>query len=370
MAIIYEGKKIFPSAWEAGLREDEDQAQPATAAVGCCQKMESDMRNTASTMIHHDAVAYSYWKTFTLVLVALTLITLPIQLAGILSSSIQERLSELSYGLDVGFFIDLLINFRLTYVDPMTGMVKDDPRVVRNRYFFSYFWPDFLSIIPFEIFSGGGISMPAEIAELLGLLRFLRIRRLIELFKTLEKDENWSYTLVISFKFLFMLVILAHFAGCFMWWLSKLEPDPMDTWLSNTSDLIDSNDPFTKYIVGMYFAFTTITTVRHPPRLRETTIQNVTLFCAGWLRRFAAGGTHRTGVHARVHADESGLNGMDCRKCGVACNQKRHDHGDISRTTFGAAQIQQAQQPGPNRAAASCRYAAVYRTRTRPSKCW
>lgn len=60
----------------------------------------------------------------------------------------------LDYLIDILFVIDIVINFRTTYINSK-GEEVYDPKEIRNKYMLGgRFWIDILSVIPFEEMSG------------------------------------------------------------------------------------------------------------------------------------------------------------------------------------------------------------------------
>ena len=52
---------------------------------------------------------------------------------------------------DVFFFLDVVLNFHTTYVNP-AGEVISDPKLIRRNYLRSWFFIDLMSCLPFDIF--------------------------------------------------------------------------------------------------------------------------------------------------------------------------------------------------------------------------
>ena len=55
--------------------------------------------------------------------------------------------------IDSLFIVDILFNFRTTFINPKTNLEIVDPKRIAKNYFYSQkFWVDLLASIPFEIF--------------------------------------------------------------------------------------------------------------------------------------------------------------------------------------------------------------------------
>ena len=65
---------------------------------------------------------------------------------------------------DVVFFVDIMLNFHMTFVGP-AGEIVFDPRIIRLNYFKSWFVIDLLSCLPYDVFN----AFPAttEVSQML-----------------------------------------------------------------------------------------------------------------------------------------------------------------------------------------------------------
>ena len=62
------------------------------------------------------------------------------------------------------FFIDILVTFRTTFVNPMTNNeVMDSKRIASTYFFSSRFWIDLMASIPFELFYS--VDDPHEVTK-------------------------------------------------------------------------------------------------------------------------------------------------------------------------------------------------------------
>ena len=185
-------------------------------AVGERRSLLRTLHQLMVATIRHDSKAYKVWWTFTLVLVVVTIAALPLQLGFF--SGIEPAVRRHGYetfehfmiGLDVCFLLDVLVNLKLTYEDERTGRVVDHPGEIAAQYLSNMFVPDILAIVPFEL-----LGLPTELQPL-GLLRFLRVRRLLTFFGILESSVHVERAPVAVAKFLLLLISNAHLAGCLM----------------------------------------------------------------------------------------------------------------------------------------------------------
>lgn len=79
--------------------------------------------------------------------------------------------------IDCCFGIDILLNFIQSYKDPETyEHVNDLKRIAKNYIFKGWFFIDFVSTFPWEMFLAGG-----KFTKLLRLLRLPRMIKLIDI---------------------------------------------------------------------------------------------------------------------------------------------------------------------------------------------
>ena len=109
------------------------------------------------------------------------------------------------------FILDILINFRTSYVNENTSEEIFNVRKVAIKYLKSKFTIDFLASIPFDyialIFKTGNNSeFIFELFSLLKLVRVLRLSRLIT-HLNLKNEVKVSLRLV---KLIFFLVLYLH----------------------------------------------------------------------------------------------------------------------------------------------------------------
>jgi hypothetical protein len=56
----------------------------------------------------------------------------------------------LNWLIDFFFLLDIIVNFRTTFMNSKTGEEEFDPKEIRWNYLKSRFWIDFLATVPFD----------------------------------------------------------------------------------------------------------------------------------------------------------------------------------------------------------------------------
>jgi len=80
---------------------------------------------------------------------------------------------------DLIFITDIIIRFRTTYIDPISGEEVMDYQLIAKKYLFSItFVIDVLSTLPMEILFGGSDEKLNLFLRTFGILKLIRILRI------------------------------------------------------------------------------------------------------------------------------------------------------------------------------------------------
>ena len=214
---------------------------------------------------------------------------------------IFEQLITLSFLIDVGF------NFNTAFMQDERWIT--DRGSIAVRYLQGWFWIDFPSAIPVELID---LLLEGDSSSL-GMLRFLRLFRLLRLLRLLKVGEyvaaleirfDINLTFLRIVQMVLQLLFLAHMLGCFWFYMAALVGIDMEitTWVSSYDDGrgVDA-PPDVQYLYAVYWALTTLTTVRLAPVRVHVPARVGT--CARILSSRACA-LHRTGGLRRHHAHE------------------------------------------------------------------
>lgn len=108
--------------------------------------------------------------------------------------------------------LDILINFRTSYLNELTGAEVVNLKAIAKKYLKGRFLVDFLASIPVEIFTYmfvGGSKDNTFVLQMFGLLKLVRVLRLSRLiaYMNLKNDVKMSLKLI---KLIFFLVMFLH----------------------------------------------------------------------------------------------------------------------------------------------------------------
>ena len=123
---------------------------------------------------------------------------------------------------DLVFLIDVIFNFRTTYLDPEQGEEIVDPYRIAKNYWSTSFWLDFLSSIPLEDLIVTNSTGFNRFLSLFGLLKLLRLKKLTEFIANLNSKAETKVALKILFC-IFATVLIMHCLACGWYSIIKIE---------------------------------------------------------------------------------------------------------------------------------------------------
>ena len=130
------------------------------------------------------------WELIVIVLAVYSSIVLPLDIAFKPPSLQDLRITIFNYFIDFMFFIDIVITFRTTQVNLMTGDTISDPKEIARNYLKGKFWIDMLSTIPLDdllvLFLKDLDKKTVKKFVLLSCLKMIRILRLSKLIEYLN----------------------------------------------------------------------------------------------------------------------------------------------------------------------------------------
>lgn len=93
------------------------------------------------------------WDLLIIILALYNCIMIPLALAFGDRMNESNEIDIIERIVDIFFILDILLNFRTTYINPKTNIEITEPMKVAKNYFTSVRFPvDFLASIPFDLF--------------------------------------------------------------------------------------------------------------------------------------------------------------------------------------------------------------------------
>ncbi|XP_043916567.1 potassium voltage-gated channel subfamily H member 8-like [Protopterus annectens] len=126
---------------------------------------------------------------------------------------------------EILFMLDILLNFRTTYVSK-SGQVVYDPRSICVHYATTWFFVDLIAALPFDLLYAFSINVYFGV-HLLKTVRLLRLLRLLQ-----KLDRYSQYSAVVLTLLMSMFALLAHWMACVWFFIGQKEIDANDisTW--------------------------------------------------------------------------------------------------------------------------------------------
>lgn len=187
--------------------------------------------------------------------------------------------------IDVCFFIDMILSFRCTFVDS-EGVTNTIPADIRKQYFQGFFVVDFLSTMPIDWLlesmipgGSGGSSRALKIIRFARLFRLLKLARVFKMAKLVALANSLveiSPVLIKMATLAMKISFMAHMVGCFWFYLTSVSiskdeclsghlrceyQQPSTNWYEELGSGADTDSDLKKYIITLYWVFTTMTTV-------------------------------------------------------------------------------------------------------------
>eukprot|EP00435_Cladocopium_sp_Y103_P023182 s1638_g5.t1 len=199
-----------------------------------------------------------------------------------------DALMVVSFCVDFVFLTDMILQFFTTYSrDTSDGIVWEvDLRQIALHYLQTWFLLDFITVIPFDVFTLAADGGAMDEFKSIKVLRALRLLKLIRLAKTSRLIHNLEIPLSIPYqkvalaRFLIVLGLFCHWVACFWAMTLNLGSDYENNWFDVVEDQ-HNRVPHRIYVAAFYYACYTITSVGYG----DITPQNVVerSICSGIL---------------------------------------------------------------------------------------
>uniref|UniRef100_A0A8C5SR58 Potassium voltage-gated channel subfamily H member 2 n=1 Tax=Laticauda laticaudata TaxID=8630 RepID=A0A8C5SR58_LATLA len=179
------------------------------------------------TILHYSPFK-AVWDWLILLLVIYTAIFTPYSAAFLLNDQEGRDPRACGYScsplnvvdlmVDIMFIIDILINFRTTYVNTNEEVVSH-PAKIAIHYFKGWFLIDMVAAIPFDLLIFGSGS--EETTTLIGLLKTARLLRLVRVARKLDRYSE--YGAAVLFLLMCTFALIAHWLACIWYAIGNME---------------------------------------------------------------------------------------------------------------------------------------------------
>ncbi|XP_070069843.1 potassium voltage-gated channel unc-103 isoform X3 [Drosophila takahashii] len=247
------------------------------------------------TLLHYSPFK-AVWDWVILILVMYTAIFTPYVAAFLLGEQDYQRRNNkyinsdpiviIDLVVDVTFIVDILINFRTTFVNAQDEVVSHPGRIAVH-YLSGWFLIDLVAAVPFDLLLVG--SDTDETTTLIGLLKTARLLRLVRVARKIDRYSEYGAAVLILLMATFILI--AHWLACIWYaignaeksiaaknigWLNSLAYDIQEPYFDNRTGgpsikvkfnfakvnvMVRNNFFQSRYITALYFTFTSLTSV-------------------------------------------------------------------------------------------------------------
>ncbi|KAJ3608460.1 hypothetical protein NHX12_025507 [Muraenolepis orangiensis] len=237
-------------------------------------KYKLQLPETTWWILLHYSPFKAFWDWIILLLVLYTAVFTPYSAAFLLDEHRDracgytcDPLNMVDILVDILFIVDIVINFRTSYVSQSDEVVTEPGRVAKH-YITGWFPIDLFAAIPFDllVFRSGS----DEMATLIGLLKTARLLRLVRVARKLDRYSE--YGAAVLFLLMCTFVLIAHWLACIWYAIGFVERPYTETgWLDNLAQQLGKtyNDSDSgsgpsakdKYVTALYFTFSSLTSV-------------------------------------------------------------------------------------------------------------
>ena len=212
----------------------------------------------------------AFWEIFITFVLIFTCLVTPYRIALVDKDNSNWKVTNIV--VDVLFFLDMIFTFCTAYQDENFQML-DDRKKIAIRYLRGWFLIDFLAIVPFSYFTKTEdvnhmvrLSRFTRMYKLIKLTRLLRILKIVKEKNKIMKFMTDALRIGLGFErlaiFLISSTMILHIVACLWIMIAKLYgEEDANTWMYNGDADYTTLPKELQYLVSLYWAVTTITTV-------------------------------------------------------------------------------------------------------------
>nr|DBA19995.1 TPA: hypothetical protein GDO54_015737 [Pyxicephalus adspersus] len=167
---------------------------------------------------------------------------------------------------EILFMLDILLNFRTTYVSK-SGQVVYDPRSICVHYATTWFFVDLIAALPFDLLYAFSVNVYFGV-HLLKTVRLLRLLRLLQ-----KLDRYSQYSAVVLTLLMSMFALLAHWMACVWYFIGQKEIEVNEIgWLYEFSKRLGvPYTPVERYVSSVNTS--SHSNSSHIPVINQTTVE-------------------------------------------------------------------------------------------------
>jgi hypothetical protein len=161
--------------------------------------------------------------------------------------------------IDIIFGIDIVLQFKTTYYDSLTGEEIFDKKTIIMEYLKGRFLIDLLATVPFDNIVFMFTQERNEILPLFSLLKLIRVTRLGRIIEKMNVKEHIKLMMML-FQLIFFLIMFIHCQACTWYLIVSVEEE----WVPPTEGIDPDADFFSssllhKYLTSIYYSILLLT---------------------------------------------------------------------------------------------------------------
>ncbi|XP_063377999.1 potassium voltage-gated channel subfamily H member 8 [Cydia fagiglandana] len=219
-------------------------------------------------IISHYGVFKTFWDWLILIATFYVAVVVPYN-----ASFVDEGHPRISVTSDVVvealFIVDILLNFRTTFVSKK-GEVVSDSKAIAFNYLRSWFVVDLLAALPFDLLYASDVYSGAESTH--GNVHLVKLTRLLRLARLLQKMDRYSqYSALILTLLMLSFSLVAHWLACIWFIIAEKEIENHRNeswdlgWINNLAERLKVPVPeishSESYVTALYFTCSSLTSV-------------------------------------------------------------------------------------------------------------
>uniref|UniRef100_A0A3Q2VUU9 Voltage-gated delayed rectifier potassium channel KCNH4 n=1 Tax=Haplochromis burtoni TaxID=8153 RepID=A0A3Q2VUU9_HAPBU len=184
----------------------------------------ADAKKSKFILLHYSTFKAG-WDWLILLATFYVAVTVPYNVCFIGNDDDLTRSTTVSdIAVEILFIIDIVFNFRTTYVSK-SGQVVFDARQICIHYLTTWFIIDLVAALPFDLLYAVKVSV-------VSMVHLLKTVRLIRLLRLLQKMDRYSqHSTVVLTLLMSMFALLAHWMACIWYIIGKKEmEDNTNNW--------------------------------------------------------------------------------------------------------------------------------------------
>ncbi|XP_006787688.1 potassium voltage-gated channel subfamily H member 8 [Neolamprologus brichardi] len=184
----------------------------------------ADAKKSKFILLHYSTFKAG-WDWLILLATFYVAVTVPYNVCFIGNDDDLTRSTTVSdIAVEILFIIDIVFNFRTTYVSK-SGQVVFDARQICIHYLTTWFIIDLVAALPFDLLYAAKVSV-VSVVHLLKTVRLIRLLRLLQKMDRYSQHSTVVLTLLMS-----MFALLAHWMACIWYIIGKKEmEDNANNW--------------------------------------------------------------------------------------------------------------------------------------------